>query len=154
MSNINAEVLKFINAIKNKMSQMNLNAEEVFLNGNCGNLYALLVKEFSSRHSVIPNLITFEGKPAHLVSEIEGKLYDIMGETSLNKYIDYVRAHNRGKFSEDDFSIKPLTNPEEKHYYTSKMRDMYKYNEDYEQSEVEREMYILEKYLEDYSLER
>ena len=31
---------------------------------------------------------------------------------------------------------------------------MYKYNEDYEQSEVEREMYILEKYLEDYSLER
>ena len=154
MSNIENEVLKFINTVKKKMHQMNLNPEKVFLNGNCGNLYSLLEKEFSPRHVVIPNLISWEDEPMHLVSEIDGKLYDIMGETNLKKYIEYVREHNNGIFKEEDFTIKQLTDPKEKSYYTSHMRDMYMYNEDYEQSEIENQMHRLERYMADYSLER
>ena len=148
MKSLEDEILEFIEKIRDKMASMKLDAVDVFYNGNCGNLYQLLAKRFSQHHAVIPHLIIYREVPQHIVSEIEGKLYDITGETSLEKYIQYVKEHNYGKFEDKDFSIKPLVVPKDRMYYTSKMADMYRYNDEYEQSEISNQMYQLKKYLE------
>lgn len=147
MKTLEDEITEFIEKIKAKMSEMRLDAVDVFYNGNCGNLYQILAKHFSQHHAIIPYLITYEGKPMHIVSEIEGKLYDITGETSLEKYIHYVREHNSGQFDEKKFAIRKLEKAKERMYYSRRMADMYRYNEDYEQSEIENQMERLLDYL-------
>lgn len=148
------DILNFIEEVKNQTRKLNLEPEEVFLNGNCGNLYHMLAREFSRTHTVVPVLIVCREEPMHMVTEIDGKLYDITGETSLPKYIEFLTNHTSPFFREKEFSLRRLVDPEEKEYYTTKMIDMYRYNEDYEQSETKEQMQRLVKRMNDYSQER
>lgn len=151
---MNKEVLDYIKEVRRQTEKLNLNPDEVFLNGNCGNLYQLLSQEFSRRHRVTPVLISHRDEPMHMVTDIDGVLYDITGVTTLEKYVQFLRDHSGPLYKEADFTVKPLVEPSERGYYTSRMVDMYRYNEDYEQSETELEMHKLVKKMKDYSQER
>jgi len=135
MMNIEKEIFELLDFIKDEMQEMDLNATKVFLNGNCGNLYKILVKKFPK--STIPFLISNKNIPYHIVTKINNKFYDITGETDLKKYIEYLRKANNKEYKEEDFEIKQLSVADE---LLNKMCDMYEYNEDYEQSEIENEM--------------
>lgn len=122
------------------MRKMDLDAEEVFLNGNCGNLYKIFVSAFPKY--TIPFLIVHKDEPMHIVTKIEDKFYDITGETSLEKYVKYLNENNSRliEFQEKDFNIKQISVADR---ILDKMCDMYKYNEEYNQSEIRNQMYKL-----------
>lgn len=151
---MNKKVLDYISEVRRQTEKLNLKPDEVFLNGNCGNLYYLLVNEFSKTHKIIPCLIFCREEPMHMVTEVDGELYDITGITSLEKYIKFLKDHTSPLYREEDFKLKRLEDLEEREYYTSRMINMYRYNEDYEQSEVQEEMDRLEKRMKDYTRER
>lgn len=132
---IENEVLELIDFIKEKMKEMNLDAQDVFLNGNCGNLYKILVSKFSKYTE--PYVIKENNYPLHIVTKIQGKFYDITGETSLEKYLEYVKTHNSTRIKDEDFSIDKCSVADP---ILNQMCDMYRYNEEFEQSEIENQM--------------
>ena len=145
MEKIYERVENLLEFIREQMEKMNLDAEQVFLNGNCGNLYKIFVSKFSK--FTTPFLIRYEQKPIHIITKIGEKFYDITGETSLEKYIGYVRERNSNRvtsFEDKDFTLEQLSvaNP-----LLNKMCDMYRYNEEYEQSEIDYEMHKLTRLL-------
>jgi len=87
MDKVYEEVEELLEFIKQEMEYMNLRAEDVFLNGNCGNLYRILVSQFPKYTT--PYLISHKGIPFHLVTGIGEKIYDIRGETSLDDYVEF-----------------------------------------------------------------
>ncbi len=150
MNNLNVEVMELIEIIKRKMQEMNLDAENVFLNGNCGDLYKIFVSKFSKYTT--PFLITYNKLPYHIVTRIQDKFYDITGETDLDKYIEYVKKNNFiANIDESKFEIEQLSVA---NTLLHKMCGMYKYNEDYEQSEISNEMNKLLEYINTYDKTR
>lgn len=134
--NLEQEVIELINFIKKEMREMNLDATDVFLNGNCGNLYQILAKEFGPIAK--PYLIKYDGKQSHMLIKIQDIFYDITGKTTLEEYIEYVKTHNRGvSFNNSDFKIEELQLDS---IYINKMRNMYDYDEDYEESRISSQM--------------
>ncbi len=139
MDDVNVEVVKLIEFIKKKMKEMNLNAEEVFLNGNCGDLYKIFVSKFPKYTT--PFLITYNEIPYHIITKIQDRFYDITGETNLEKYIKYVKENNATMhFNEEEFKMEQLSvaNP-----ILHRMCGQYRYNENFEQSEISNEMHRL-----------
>lgn len=136
MENIENEVIELIEFIKQNMKDMRLDAEDVFLNGNCGDLYKIFVSKFSKYTT--PFLIRYKNEPYHIVTRIQGKFYDITGETDLKKYTNYVKEKNRNyRFEERDFEMEQLSVADN---LLQKMCGMYRYNEDYNQSEIKNQM--------------
>lgn len=137
-------VIELIEEIKRKMKEMRLDAEKVFLNGNCGNMYTILANYFSNK-AVVPYIISCDGYPYHIVTQIDEEFYDITGKTSLDKYVDYIKSHNKG-FEKSEFTINKIDIAERKEK-VNKMSNMYAYDEAFNQSSIEREMYMLQNHI-------
>lgn len=136
MDNLKEEVMELLNFIRTKMKEMNLDAEDVFLNGNCGDLYKIFVSKFSKYTT--PFLIRYKDEPYHIVTRIQDKIYDITGETDLEKYIEYIKRENKNyNFDEKAFTIEQLSVADN---LLHKMCGMYKYDENYGQSRISNEM--------------
>ena len=86
------EVLDTIDYIKNVHQTNNGDPMEVFRNGNCGNIYTFLSKEFPEK--AIPCGIYRFRELLHIITKIEDKYYDISGEVTLEKYIKYLLETN------------------------------------------------------------
>ena len=141
MEEVYKQVEELIEFIKKEMKEMYLNAEKVFLNGNCGNLYMIFAKQFPKYTT--PYLISYKGVPYHMVSRIGERFYDITGETSLDKYSDKMAELNKYmKVDKNDFDIRQLSVADDIIRF-KRMCNMYRYNDDYEQSEIENEMNAL-----------
>lgn len=125
------EVLELIEFVKEKMKEMGYDATQVFLNGNCGNLYEIFCKKFS-KYS-IPFIITYKGEPYHIVTKIGEHMYDITGKTDLNSYIDYIRANNSDyrNAPDSDFQIEQVSVIDRR---LGKMKNMYGYYDDYDEN--------------------
>lgn len=109
MSNINEEVIYWINFIKNRLAEMRLDATEIFLNGDCGNMFSIFSKIFEDKE-LTPHCIYYKKEhPYHIVTEIEGRLYDITGETSLEKYCKYLNDNNIKQYNIEDLSEQVTT---------------------------------------------
>lgn len=134
---INEEVVYWLLFIKNRMKEMKLDANDVFMNGNCGNLYSIFQKIFKEK--AVPHSIKYKGEPWHIVTEIEGKLYDISGLTNIEKYCKYLNEHNEDDeyriedFSEcvtDLYTVEKQSNQydyDSRHYYENKMFQLEQY---------------------------
>ena len=141
MDEIYKEVEELIQFIKDEMRKMNLDAEEVFLNGNCGNLYRIFVEKFPKYTT--PFLITYRGEPFHIVTKIGDRLYDITGETNLDKYADIFIASENGKtrvpYKKEKFAIEQISLTHDV-IRNRKMCNMYKYDDRYDQSIIDGDM--------------
>lgn len=137
--NVEAEVLSLINRIIEEMKKMRFDAEKVFLNGDCGNLYTILARKFPNMAT--PYLVYYQNEPYHILTKINEKFYDITGETTLEKYINYVKEHNYYRHGEDDFRIEKLPKDTE---YISKMSNQYEVDENYEESIADSAIKLLE----------
>ena len=147
MEKIYKEVEELLEFIKEELDNMNVKAEVAFMNGDCGNLYKIFVKKFP--RFTTPFLVRFKEEPMHLMTKIGEKFYDITGETSLEKYIEYLKRENSDRaemFESKEFELKQLSVADP---IINKMCDMYRYNEDYEQSEINSEMFKLSELLEE-----
>lgn len=146
MNTIDERVGELLTEIKNKMAEMNLDAENVFLNGNCGNLYTIFAN-FFTKEAVVPYEIIYEDIPYHIISKIGDNFYDITGKTSLKDYIQCLKERNPGmNFTESNFQIREI-GIKDRSFRIRKQSDMYAYNEDYEQSEILNQMGRLYSYL-------
>lgn len=132
---LNQRVLSLIECIKEAIRRIDpkLDPVDVFVNGNCGNLATMLSEKFPNLAK--PYIIYYEKYPYHVVTKIGEKFYDITGETDIKKYNKYLNEHNRNPFKEEKFEIK-----EAGYYDVRKQSDKYRYNEDFEQSEIEAQM--------------
>ena len=137
---VNERITFWIMFIKNRMKSMGLDAEKVFLNGNCGNFYKIL-KEIFSDKEVIPHRISHPKEGAmHIISEIksgnESKFYDITGETDIIRYADlFNRLNPYRKYATDEFTEHVATD-----FEVRQQSDRYRYNEEFEQSEIDNQM--------------
>lgn len=139
MENIEKEVLELIEFIKQKMKEMNLDAEDVFLNGNCGDLYKIFVSKFSKYTT--PFLIKYRNQPYHIVTRIQNKFYDITGETDLKKYTKYVKEKNKNySFDEKSFEMEQLSVSD---YLLYQMCGKYDYDENFGESKIHGQMSTL-----------
>ncbi len=141
-------VNELLNEIKSKLKQIDskLDAEKVFLNGNCGNMYTIFANYFPKK-AVVPHIISYNKIPYHIISEIDGEFYDITGKTSFEKYIDYVQKNNpNSSFLSEKFSMERVEIAD-RSYRVNQMSDMYDYDENYEQSGIANQMYRLEEHL-------
>ena len=148
METIETKITEFIELIKSKMKEMGLNATDVFLNGNCGNLYKLFVEHFP-RQAIIPYVIKHGEEQLHMVSQINGKFYDITGETDLDKYYEYVKKNHPGHYKfydKEEFSIQKLE-PSEREKTVREMSDKYDYDEEFKESSIKYEMSRLKNFL-------
>lgn len=123
---------ELISFIKNEMERMGLDAEKVFLNGNCGNLYNIFAMEFEGAE---PWVIMYRGNPYHIVTKLNNQFYDITGKTNINEYIKYMKENNTQKFDENKFEIK-----KDESGIAKQMENKFMYNEDFDQSEIYNEM--------------
>ena len=141
MEKIYEDVEDLLRFIKEEMDKMGIDAEEAFLNGDCGNLYKIFVSKFPKLTT--PFLIRYKDEPMHIITRIGEKFYDITGETSLEKYAKRIREINYcviEKYEDKDFELERLSVADR---LLDKMCDMYKYNDDYEQSEIDSQMHQL-----------
>ena len=139
MKTIEERANELIEFITLKMKEMGLNAEEVFLNGNCGNLYSIFASYFK-KEAVVPYEILYKGYPHHIVTKIGDDYYDITGKTSLDKYIEYVKENNTyPNFRKEDFEIKEIGIPN-RNDRIRKQTNRYNYDEDFGQSSIVSEM--------------
>lgn len=155
MATIEEKVNELIDFIKNCMKKMNLDAEHVFLNGNCGNLYTIF-DNYLKKEAVIPYEILHKGWPCHIVTKIQDDFYDITGKTSLEKYIQYVVDHRSNplyEYNSEDFEIRQI-GIEGRKYRIEQQSDMYRYDENYDESAISNEMYKLYKELEKFEDEK
>ena len=93
MDTIENRVNELISIIKEKLAEMKLDAEKVFINGNCGDLHTIFADYFK-KEAVVPYEITYQGRPVYIMSKIGDDLYDITGKTSLEKYVDYIEKNS------------------------------------------------------------
>lgn len=144
MDEIYKQVEQLLEFIKSEMKKMDLDAEDVFLNGNCGNLYRILVEKFPKYTT--PFLITYRGEPYHIVTKIGDRLYDITGETNLDKYVDIFIASERDEnnipYKRERFAIEQISVAHDV-IVNKKMCNMYRYDERYDQSIYDEEMECL-----------
>ncbi|MCL2228884.1 MAG: hypothetical protein FWC00_03585 [Firmicutes bacterium] len=77
-------VLEFIRQVFKKEEEARRNAKDVYLGGNCGNLFRLLKSEF-------PEAIAYhvKFKRGHIVTLIQDKFYDINGVFDPNEILGY-----------------------------------------------------------------
>lgn len=134
---IEERVNELIEAITNELKgTRTLDAKDVFLNGNCGNMYTIFAKYFGPKEAVVPYRISYKGEPYHIVSKIGEDFYDITGKTSLEQYIEYVKTSkgNRGlSFDERDFSIEEIPIQEREEAISQQSNAYYGgYDEDWE----------------------
>lgn len=118
--NIEEEIIKLIAFINQQMNQMNLSAKEIFMNGNCGNLYTILEKQFSNMTK--PYVIKYRGHPYHIVTKVKDNFYDITGKTNLKEYVQYLNTHNPIMLSYENFEIEEILDNK----IISKMSNVYK----------------------------
>lgn len=143
MDEIYKQVEQLLEFIKSEMKKMDLDAEDVFLNGNCGNLYRILVEKFPKYTT--PFLIMYKEDPYHIVTKIGDRLYDITGETNLDKYVDIFISTNPDKYikyKKEDFRIEQISLTHDV-IVNRKMCNMYRYDERYDQSVFDKEMECL-----------
>lgn len=146
MQTTEEKVNELLTEIKSKMKEMNLDAEKVFLNGNCGNMYTIFANYFSNK-AVVPYLISYENYPYHIVTQIDGELYDITGKTSLDKYVDYVQKNNEYiTHSPEKFDISKIE-IQDREDKVRRMSDMYDYDENYNQSSIMNQMNRLKEHI-------
>lgn len=137
---INERLTFWIMFIKNRMRDMGLDAEEVFLNGNCGNFYQILKEIFSDKEVIAHRISHSKEGAMHIISEIKSedgsKFYDITGETNIEEYVKLVNRENPHKhYSIDDFNEHVATD-----FEVRQQSDKYMYNEEFEQSEIDNQM--------------
>lgn len=108
MEKVYEEVEEFLKSIEKAMEYMELNAQEVFLNGDCGNLYKMFAKRFGKLAK--PFLISYKGRPYHILTGIGEKIYDIRGETSLEDYVEYfMESEKDPTLRKEEFDIKQIS---------------------------------------------
>ena len=107
--NIEEKVNELIEFLTKKLKESRgLDAQTVFLNGNCGNMYTVF-SEFFIKESVIPYRITYKDEPYHIISKIGENFYDITGKTSLEQYIEYLRENSDDKnYDANDFKLEEI----------------------------------------------
>ena len=148
MKTVQEKVEELIQFINNTMKEMRLDATDVFMNGNCGNMYTIFAK-FFRKEAVIPYEILYNGEPYHIFTKINEDFYDISGKTSLDKYIDYLRKNNSNmEFSKRDFELKEI-DISDRYHRIKQQSNMYAYDEDYEQSCIENQMNSLNRKIEE-----
>lgn len=79
---MNKEVLEFIKLISDSHNSM----ETIFTSGSCYNFYLILKNRFPSTIGM------YDYIQGHVVSQIDGRLYDITGELT-DKSIEYIDLH-------------------------------------------------------------
>jgi len=82
--NRQAEILELIGELRGSHTEM----EHIFLNGRCFNLYLLLRR-------IYPQSIPWYNSD-HIITEIDGKYYDITGQVSNKNYQKLTDVH-KGK---------------------------------------------------------
>lgn len=85
----------------------------------------------------------------HIVTKIEDKFYDVNGEASKQKYVEYVNTHNSITLEEDDIEMKEVD-----FFEILRCSDKYNIDPNYGESLETQNMYrikraIEEKYLKD-----
>lgn len=140
-------VNELLNEIKTKLKQIDsrLDAEEVFLNGNCGNMYIMFAEYFFPK-AVVPYMCSYKDEERHIITEIDGEFYDITGKTDLNKYIKYVQDNDKKNiYNAEDFSIKKIE-LHEREYKVGKRCNMYDYDDLFGESMISNQMFRLEQH--------
>jgi len=123
MEKIYEEVEEFLKTIEKAMEYMDLDAQDVFLNGDCGNLYKMFAKRFGKLAK--PFVISYKGKPYHMLTGIGEKIYDIRGETGLEDYVEYfIESEKDPTLRKEDFDIKQISD-EDKIIRTEELCDNY-----------------------------
>lgn len=144
------ELLEFI---KDRMKEMRLDASDVFMNGNCGNLYTIFANYFR-KEAVVPYEILYRGEPYHIITKIGEGFYDISGKTYLEKYMEYLNSHNSSfRCTENDLEMREI-GIEDRKSRISKQSDMYDYDEDWNQSLISGQMYKLDRLIEEFKKSR
>lgn len=127
MATIEERVNELIQVITENMKEQGYNAREVFLNGNCGNMYTIFAKYFK-KEAVVPYEVLYEGYPYHILTSINDELFDITGKTSLEDYINYLRENNpKLTFYEKDFELRKIP-VNDRSYRIRQQSDMYDYD--------------------------